>query len=186
MAVLLRSTLLVALAAVLACGAAGASGRNWAAPQIKTVTKAGVLGTSPRDLRPPGAADPGGARRRSAATDAIQHPAAPPPTAPSPVTILSTVGANALVGGTVPLEIDVPGRPIDHVDLAVDGTETGTAVDAPYEFELDTTALADGVHQLAVNVGFEGGGFAIAVWQITVSNAAGSVPTPPGAPVAVP
>ena len=187
MAVLLRSTLLVAFAAVFACAGAGAAGRNWAAPQIRAVTKAGVLGTSPATFAPQAPLTQAALADAVRTTATLQQPATPAPTLPpSPVTILSTVGPGATVGGTVPLEIQAPNRAIDHVDLAVDGTETGTALDAPYQFELDTTALSDGTHQLAVNVGFEGGGFAIAVWQITVSNTPGAIPAPPGAPVAVP
>ena len=94
--------------------------------------------------------------------------------APDPVTILSTVGADATVAGTVPLEIQSPDHAVDRVDFAVDGTEVGTALDEPYQLELDTATLADGPHQLAVNVAFDGGGYAIAVWQITVSNAPGA------------
>ena len=62
----------------------------------------------------------------------------------------------------------------------------GTALEAPYLFELDTSKLADGTHQLAVNVGFQGGGYAIAVWKVTVENAPGSPPAAPGAPVSLP
>ncbi|MFZ1880475.1 MAG: hypothetical protein WAU41_09940, partial [Gaiellaceae bacterium] len=44
---------LLALASVLACSlGAGASGRNWAAPEIRAVTKAGVLGRSPTTFAP--------------------------------------------------------------------------------------------------------------------------------------
>jgi cell wall-associated NlpC family hydrolase len=187
MAVLLRSTLLVALAAVFTCTAAGATGRNWAAPQIQAVTKAGVLGTSPATFAPQAPLTQAALAEAVRSTAALQQPTPPAPAPPSPVTILSTIGADAIVGGgTVPLEIQAPNRSIDHVDLAVDGTETGTALDAPYEFELDATRLADGTHQLAVNVAFVGGGYAIAVWQVTVSNVAGAAPVAPGAPVAVP
>ena len=86
----------------------------------------------------------------------------------------------------MPLEIQSPDHAVARVDFAVDGTEVGTALAEPYELELDTAKLADGPHQLAVNVAFDGGGYAIAVWQITVSNAPGAVTTAPTAPVALP
>ena len=169
MAVLLRSTLLVALAGVFAC-TAGASGRNWAAPQIRAVTEQGILGTSPATFAPQPSLTQAALADAVRATDAIQHPVPPAASPPAPVAILSTVGADAIVGGSVPLEIQAPSRTIDRVDLAVDGTEVGTALDAPYVFDLDAGRLANGPHQLAVNVAFGGGGSAIAVWQITVSN----------------
>jgi cell wall-associated NlpC family hydrolase len=184
MAVLLRTTLLVALAGVFAC-TAGASGRNWAAPQIRAVTEHGILGTSPTTFAPQLSLTQAALADAVRATDAIQHPVPPAASPPAPVAILSTVGADAIVGGSVPLEIQAPSRPIDRVDLAVDGTEVGTALDAPYLFDLDAGRLANGPHQLAVNVAFGGGGSAIAVWQITVSNG-GPVATAPSAPVALP
>jgi cell wall-associated NlpC family hydrolase len=180
----------LALASSLACSAgAGAAGRNWAAPQIRTVTKAGILGTSPSSFAPQSALTQSALAAAIAATDGLQHPPiAPVPTAPSPppLTVISTVGPNATVAGEVPVTIDTPGRSIDHVDFAVDGTGLGTAYDAPFEFELDTLAIADGVHQLAVNVSFAGGGAAIAVWNISVANAPGAVTDAPGAFIAVP
>ncbi len=176
---------LAVLAGVLAC-TAGASVRNWAAPQIRAVTKAGVLGTSTSNFAPQAPLTQAALADAVRTTDALQHPpqAAPPP--PSPLAILSTVGAGATVGGTVPLEIQAPDNTVARVDFAVDGTEVGTALDAPYVLELDTTTLSDGPHQLAVNVAFAGGGYAIAVWQITVANAPGAVTTAPTAPVALP
>jgi cell wall-associated NlpC family hydrolase len=120
------------------------------------------------------------------ATDALQHPPLPAPPALSPLSILSTIGPQAVVAGLVPLEIQAPNQVVDHVDLAVDGTEVATAFEAPFQFALDTAKLTDGAHQLAVNVGFQGGGYAIAVWPITVANGTGAVPTLPAAPVSLP
>src|SRR5439155_9500191 len=71
-------------------------------------------------------------------------------------------------------------------DFAVDGTGLHTEEQAPYELDVDTHTLADGAHQLAVNVVFSGGGYAVAVWKITVANAPGAVLTTLGAPVALP
>jgi cell wall-associated NlpC family hydrolase len=172
------------LAGVVTC-TAGASERNWAAPQIRAVTKAGVLGTSTTSFAPQAPLTQAALADALRATDSLQHPSQPPPP-PTPVTILTTVGPDATVGGTVPLEIQSPDHAVARVDFAVDGTEVGTALAEPYELDLDTATLADGPHQLAVNVAFDGGGYAIAVWQITVSNAAGTVATAPTAPVALP
>lgn len=181
MAFFLRSALVAALAGVFACPA-GASGQNWAAPQIRTVTQAGVLGTSPATFAPQAPLTEAALARAVHATDALQHPPLPPPPALSPLTILATVGSDAVVGGTVPLEIEAPNQAVDHVAFAVDGTGVATATAEPYELDLDTTELADGTHQLAVDVAFQGGGYAIAVWQITVANAPGSVLTAPATP----
>ncbi len=185
MAVLRRSTFVAALAAVFAC-TAGASVRSWAAPQIQAVTKAGVLGTSAATFAPQAPLTQAALAEAVRATDGLQHPPVPPPPAPGPATILSTVGSGAIVGGTVPLEIEAPDQTVARVDFAIDGTEVGTALEAPYVLELETGTLADGPHQLAVNVGFQNGGYAIAVWQITVANAPGSAPTAPTAPVSIP
>ena len=145
-----------------------------------------VLGTSSSTFAPQAPLTQAALADAVRATAALQHPAAPAPPAPAPVTVLSTVGAGATVGGTVPLEIQAPNRSVVRVDFAVDGTEVGTALAAPYLLQLDTSRLVDGLHQLAVNVSFDGGGNAIAVWQVTVANAPGSVATAPTAPVALP
>jgi len=185
MALLRRSALAAALAAVFACSAA-ASGGSWAGPQISAVTQAGVLGRSPATFAPQAPLTEAALASAIQATDALQHPPLPPPPALSPVTILSTVGPDAVVGGTVALDIEAPNQAVDHVDFAVDGTGVATATEDPYELDLDTTKLADGTHQLAVNVSFQGGGNAIAVWQVTVANAPGSALTTLGAPVSLP
>jgi cell wall-associated NlpC family hydrolase len=191
MAVLVRtSALLAALAAVFACSAS-ASGRNWAAPQIKAVINAGVLGSSPSTFAPEAPLTQSALAGALQAADALQHPPLPAPPPPAPVTILSTIGSGAVIGGVGPtgpvtLELEAPNQTVDRIDLAVDGTEVGTALEAPYQFELDTSKLADGPHQLAVNVSFEDGGYAIAVWSVTVATAPGSVLTAPAAPSALP
>ena len=191
MAVLVRtSTLLAALAAVFAC-AAGATGRNWAAPQIKAVTQAGVLGSSPSTFAPQAPLTQSALAAALQTADKLQHTPAPAPPPPPPVTILSTIGPDAVIGGPAPqspatLELEVPDEAVARIDLAVDGTEVGTALEAPYQFELDTTKLAQGTHQLAVNIHFGDGGYAIAVWQVTVASAPGAVATAPGPPVELP
>jgi cell wall-associated NlpC family hydrolase len=178
---------LFVLSSVLASTAgAGAGSRDWAAPEIRAVTQAGVLGSSPATFAPQSPLTERALASAIAAADGIQHP--PPSVAPAPVplAILSTLPADAVVAGTAHLEVQVPGRQVDHVDFAVDGAGVHTEQQAPYEVDLDTRALAEGTHQLAVNVVFSGGGYAIAVWTIGVANAPGAVLTPPAAPTAVP
>jgi cell wall-associated NlpC family hydrolase len=173
---------LAALCGVFAC-TAGAATENWAAPQIRAVTQAGVLGRSPATFAPQSPLTQGALATAIKATDAIQHPPAPPTPPPAPITLSSTLGPAAVVGGDVSFEVQATGRDVDHVDFAVDGAGRPTETASPYTFDLDTTQLTDGTHELAVNVAFAGGGYAIAVWQITVANAPGSVWTPLDAPV---
>jgi cell wall-associated NlpC family hydrolase len=180
-------TSLLALSSLLAWSAgAGAGGRNWAAPEIKAVTQAGVLGSSPATFAPQSPLTQRALAAAITAADGIQHP--PPSVAPQPgpLAILSTLPAGAVVAGTAHLEVQVPGRDVDRVDFAVDGTGVHTEQQAPYELDIDTLALTDGTHQLAVNAAFRDGGYAIAVWTITVANAPGSVLTQSAAPVALP
>jgi cell wall-associated NlpC family hydrolase len=178
------------LLAVLAAGtltvAADAGTRNWAAPQIRAVTQAGVLGTSPATFAPAAPLTQRALATAVSAADALQHPAAPPSAKPAALAVRSTLPANAVVGGTVPVEIEATAREVDHVDFAVDGTGVHTEERAPYQLEIDTHALPDGAHQLAVNVAFAGGGYAIVVLPFTVANAPGATLTPLAAPVAVP
>ena len=178
---------LFALSSVLAWTvAAGADGRNWAAPEIRAVTQAGVLGSSPATFAPQSPLTERALASAIAAADALQHPPAPAAPKPAPLAILSTLPPNAVVAGTAHLEVQVPGREIDHVDFAVDGTGVHTEQQAPYELDVDTPALPDGAHQLAVDVVFKGGGYAVAVWTIVVANAPAAALTPPSAPVPVP
>jgi cell wall-associated NlpC family hydrolase len=168
-----RIALAAALAACFACTATAAD-RNWAGPQIRAVTQAGVLGKSPATFAPQSPLTRGALAQAIAATDAIRHPPVPPPPPPPPVSMLSTIAPDAVVGGTAHLEIQTPGYDIDHVDFAVDGAGIGAASTEPYALDLDTTKLADGPHQLAVNASFAGGGSAISVWTVTVANATGA------------
>jgi cell wall-associated NlpC family hydrolase len=172
----------IALFGVLACSAS-ATTRNWAAPQIEAVTKAGVLGTSPATFAPTSPLTQRALESAVKATDAIQHPPVPPPPPPTPVTLATTVGPDAVIGGDVTVELDVTGRDVAQVAFNLDGIGQPTATEAPYTLALDTTQLADGLHRLAVNVAFAGGGYAIATWNVTVSNAPGSVWTPTGTTV---
>jgi cell wall-associated NlpC family hydrolase len=179
--------LLIALTGVLAATVGAAAGApDWAAPEIRAVTHAGVLGSSPATFAPQAPLTERALASAIAAVDGIQHAPAPAAPKPAPLAILSTLPAGATVGGAVHVEVQAPGREVDHVEFAVDGTGVHSEQEAPYQLELDTRALADGIHHLAVRFVFEGGGYAIAVWPVTVANAPGAVLTPPSAPVAVP
>ena len=167
------SLLAAALAAVFACTAAGA-GRDWAAPEIRAVTQAGVLGSSPATFAPQSALTQSALAAAIRATDALQHPPAP---APAPLTLVSSVAPGATVAGDVALEIQVPGRDVDHVAFALDGTGVHTEEQPPYVLELDTRTLSDGPHTLAVDAAVSGGGYAVSVFTVTVANAAPPVST---------
>jgi cell wall-associated NlpC family hydrolase len=172
--VLRRVVILAVLGCAFACAAAAAPS-NWAAPQIAAVTNVGILGTSTTSFKPQSPLTQGQLAAAVSTTDALQHPAAPPP----PEFELSTnVGPEATVAGFVSVDLDVTGLEVDHVAFAVDGTGVVTTYEAPYSLELDTTGLADGVHALAVNIAFTNGGYAIATWQISVANAPGAILTP--------
>jgi cell wall-associated NlpC family hydrolase len=175
------------LAALLCCAfacTAGATNENWAAPQIRAVTQAGVLGTSVASFSPQAKLDQSALAAAIAAVDALQHPAAPIPPQPA---LTTTVGADATIAGVTPVDLDVTGGgEIDHVDFAVDGTGTSTAYEMPYELDLDTTGLADGPHALAADVWFVDGSQAIATWQVTIANDDTTPSTAPGPPVPLP
>jgi cell wall-associated NlpC family hydrolase len=178
---------LTALSSLLACTTgAAAGGGNWAAAQIRAVTQAGVLGSSPGTFAPQSPLTQRALAGAITAADGIQHPAPTVAPKPGPLAILSTLPADAVVAGTAHLEVQVPDREVDHVDFALDGAGVHTEQQAPYQLDVDTHALADGTHQLAVNVVFAGGGYAVAVWKITVANAPGAVLTPLASPVALP
>ena len=114
--------------------------RNWAAPQIRAVTKAGVLGTSPTTFAPQAPLT------QAALADAIRDDRRAPASA--------AAGAAAAAVRSRSSRRSAPARPsaapcrsrsrrrtttVARVDFAVDGTEVGTALDAPYVLDLDTT-----------------------------------------------
>ena len=181
-----------ALAATLATATHAQAGQaSWAAPQIRAVTQAGVLGTAPATFHAAKPLTQSALEGAIAATAKLQAPPAPTPTPPAPVEVDSSIGNGAVVAGIVSWEIDVPTQAVDHVDFAVDGTGLATAPLAPFLFDLgagglDTTKLPDGPHTLAVKATFTDGGSAIAVWPFTVANAPGSTLTGPTAPTPVP
>ena len=180
------SCVLAALTLVCATAALAGAG-NWAAPQIRAVTKEGVLGSSPANFAPQAPLTQAALADAIRATDDLQHSAEPTtPTSPTPKpALLSSIAPNATIGGLVPWQVDAPGRAVDHVDFALDGTTHKMDRSAPYDDVLDTRTLADGPHQLATNVTFADGGSAIAAWTVTVANAAGAILTPSTGLVAV-
>jgi|KBSMisStandDraft_5_1062788.scaffolds.fasta_scaffold101014_2 cell wall-associated NlpC family hydrolase len=165
----------------LACATAALAGAgDWAAPQIRAVTKEGVLGSSPANFAPQAPLTQAALADAIRATDDLQHsPEAAAPTQPAPnPTLVSSIAPNATIGGLVPWQVDAPGRVVDHVDFALDGKTHKTDRSPPYDDVLDTRTLPDGLHQLAVNVTFADSGSAIAAWTVTVANAAGAILTP--------
>jgi prepilin-type processing-associated H-X9-DG protein len=169
-------------ALTLACATAALPGAgNWAAPQIRAVTKQGVLGSSPANFAPQAPLTQSALADAIRATDALQHDAESTPATPAAtakLTLVSSVAPNATVGGLVPWQVDAPGRVVDHVDFALDGKTHKTERSAPYDDVLDTRTLPDGPHQLAANVTFADGSWGVAAWTVTVANAPGATLTP--------
>ena len=124
----------------------------------------GVLGSSAANFAPQAPLTQAALADAIRATDDLQH--APSrrhrPAADGQTDARSSIAANATIGGLVPWQVDAPGRAVDHVDFALDGKTHKTDRAAPYDDVLDTRALPDGPHQLAVNVTFADGGSAIA------------------------
>ncbi len=109
-------------------------------------------------------------------------PVLPPPSRPH-FQVLSTIPAGATIGGTVAWAITMPDEQIDLVAFAIDGVQQDVERSAPFSFDrargrLSTAALSDGPHQLAVAVHLAGGITCVAVWDVTVDNAPGSVAIP--------
>src|SRR2546430_13945876 len=173
-----RSGFVALLCAALAC-AASAANENWAAVQIRAVTQIGVLGSSVSSFAPQSPLTQGALATAVAAVDTLQHPAAPKPEPPA---LTSTVGPDATIAGSAPVDVEVTGPDLDHVDFAVDGVGTSTSYDSPYELDLDTTQLADGPHSVAGNVSFAGGRDASATRQVTIATANTTTPYASGRP----
>jgi NlpC/P60 family protein len=167
----LRRTATLCLAVLAVAAPARAAVPNWAAPQIRAVTKVGVLGTSPTNFQPQAQLTQAALAQAIAATDKVLHP--------DPV-VASTVPPAAIVAGVVPWQVSVAKQQPDDVQLLVDGTVVASGVFA----QLDTTQLPDGVHTLAVQFSLADGQYA-ASWTVTVANAPGSV-VPPLSGVAQP
>jgi cell wall-associated NlpC family hydrolase len=163
---------------VCTCVASG-SDRNWAGAEIRAVTQAGVLGHSTADFAPSSPLTQSALADAIRTTDSVQHPPAPTAPKPTALLLLSSIAPNTSVAGSVALEIQVPGRDVDHVSFAVDGVGIHTERQPPYELDLDTRTLTDGPHTLAVDAVLSGGGYAIAVFSVIVSNAAPPAAAPP-------
>jgi cell wall-associated NlpC family hydrolase len=169
------SLLVLVVASALAVAPhAFARSSSWAAPEIRVVTQAGVLGRSPATFNAAKPLTQGALAQAISATNAIQHPPLPPAPSPPPLEITSTIGPDAVVGGLAQWEVDAPGKQIGSVDFALDGVGRTTVHAAPWVYAVDTHGLPDGTHQLAVNIHFTPGGYAIAVWNITVDNSSGA------------
>jgi cell wall-associated NlpC family hydrolase len=175
--------------ALVGTTAALAGAGDWAAPQIRAVTKQGVLGSSAANFAPQAPLTQAALADAVRATDALQHDAepeaAPTRASASKLTLLSSIAPKTTIGGLVPWQVDAPGRVVDHVDFALDGSTHRTERSAPYDDVIDTRALLDGPHQLAAQITFDDGGWAVAAWTVTVANAAGSLLTPPRGLVSV-
>ncbi|HZT92240.1 MAG TPA: NlpC/P60 family protein [Gaiellaceae bacterium] len=173
-----RITLLAVLGFACAAGTAGAASPDWAAAQIREVTKIGVLGTSPATFAPQAPLTQGQLASAVAAVDSVLHPPAPPAPKAAPIVVLSSIPASATVAGDLSWQVDAKNLALDRVDFAVDGVGVETQGAEPFVHQLDTTQLADGVHTLAVQVTAADGRTAVASWKVTVANAPGAVLTP--------
>ncbi len=198
-------------AGLLAAAPAAAAPRrtvNWAAVEIRQVTRAGVLGRSNADFRPTAPLTQAALQSAIQTADELLHPppppppapvvvppptpaptptpvAPPPPPAPPPVQVLSTIPANATIGGAVPWEISFPGQRVAFVAFAIDGVQRDVESRPPFAFArtlggFATSSLADGPHQLAVAVHLTGGDVYVAAWNVTIANSgAATLPSPP-------
>jgi cell wall-associated NlpC family hydrolase len=181
-----RITLLAVLGIAGAAGTAAAAGSNWAAAQIREVTKVGVLGTTPTAFDPQAPLTEGQLAAAVKAADAVLDPPAPPAPKPAPIVVTSTIPAGATIAGDLTWQVDAAGQAVDHVDFSVDGAAVETQHEEPYTDQLDTTELADGVHTLTAEVTGADGRAAVAQWTVTVANAPGAVLTPLSSAVPVP
>ena len=108
-----------------------------------------------RDLRAAGAADAGRARRCDRAPPTICSTRAAPAAPTQRRRARRSFPRSARTrrsAGSCPWQVDVPGRQVDHVDFALDGTDVARRTSRAVRAVLDTRTLADGPHQLAVNV----------------------------------
>ena len=108
-----RSGFVALLCAALAC-AASAANENWAAAQIRAVTQIGVLGSSVSSFAPQSPLTQGALATAVAAVDTLQHPAAPKPEPPA---LTSTVGPDATIAGSAPVDVEVTGEEGPCTDL---------------------------------------------------------------------
>ncbi len=74
----------------------------------------------------------------------------PPPPDPVPVVTLTSPRNGETVSGQIAVTAAVTNASVGDVYLLVDEVTSGHATAAPYEFKMDTSKLADGVHSLWV------------------------------------
>ena len=130
-----RIVILAVLGCAFACAAAAAPA-NWARRRSQAVTNVGILGTSTASFKPQSPLTQAQLAAAIVATDALQHPAAPPPPA---VELSTNVGPTRRSAASCSVELDVTGPEVDHVAFAVDGIGVVSTNQAPYTLELDTT-----------------------------------------------
>ena len=104
-----------------------------------------------------------------------------PPPPPSSFVVSSSIAGGASLSGSLSWTATASGATVDAVDFLIDGTLKWTEHIAPYEFngdggKLDTTALSNGAHTLAVQAHAADGRTATASSQVTVANGATAPP----------
>lgn len=103
----------------------------------------------------------------------------PAPPASVPVVTITSPANGATVSGQIPVTVTVTdSAEISEVYLLVDERVHAGSLNAPYEFKLDTTKLADGSHSLWVRAWNKLGKAGDAKVGITVANAVTVPPTP--------
>jgi hypothetical protein len=63
---------------------------------------------------------------------------------------------------------DVSG--VMFMDVTLEGRQVGNATQAPFMVWIDTTEFCDGVHNLTVKIGYEGGAVQVIQTSVTVDN----------------
>jgi hypothetical protein len=88
---------------------------------------------------------------------------AAPGTAPS-VIVGQTISGNQ----SVALGGDVSG--VTYMNVALEGRQVGNATQAPFTVWIDTTEFCDGVHNLTVKIGYQGGAVQVIETSVIVDN----------------
>lgn len=107
-----------------------------------------------------------------------EPPPPPPPPDPIPVVTLTSPRNGETVSGQITVTATVTNAPIGDVYLLVDDVTSGHVTAAPYEFKIDTTKLADGVHALWVRAWNLTGQAGDAKINVTVKNVVDPPPPP--------
>lgn len=103
----------------------------------------------------------------------------PTPTAPPIATITSPTDGAILSGKASVTATITNAEGIGDVFLVADETAVGTDVTAPYEFQLDTTQMQDGLHSLWIRAWQAGKAVDSARVRVTVKNVAAPPVEPP-------